>query len=625
MYKRQDIDRIDELVAGNEITIGSLRIMPILSDHSAAESFMFLIQADNFQILHTGDFRLHGLYREELLSSVKKLGKIDLLITEGTTLSRKENANKAYTEEVVEEFMRNCVYENKYCFTILSSTNFDRFKDISDSVDRYRMDNYPRGKYFVIDEFQKSLFEIAEKRLPDRYLFRTKTTYGKNIDAGMEDKGFIMMIRASKADHEALLRKYLEEYPEKTVLIYSMWSGYMKKGKLKELTDMARTKGCLRVIHSSGHVTKHDLESFIEMVESEKVIVIHTEKSEGLDNLKNQISIEDGETKEFDGRYMDKLRLSKKITRDDSGNCVILKLNGKTIKEDNMQTASNAFEGWACAIRAKENKEVVLDVDKETISEICLNDSEYTAAGNGHICRFLYRVIKFQEQYKWFSLTENLKGIVKDFNDYLSKKDISFVNNPPTKDAEDNSNKENLIESKLAEKQKLREIIGDTIDSDVYRQLPVGLFVNEKSKDNAIFTCGHSAIDLWSIKDDTISIVELKAKNRMIGIITEIFFYVNYMNDFISPRSQYRFEFAKPLKYSQDSDDRGYSKLYDSTKNEEIKKVVGIMLADDEDGFHTYIDQSVIDVMNDNEAKLKYMRAMYHITDFSIIKSKKEN
>lgn len=294
-----DIDRIDELVAGNEITIGSLRIMSILSDHSAAESFMFLIQADNFQILHTGDFRLHGLYREELLSSVKKLGKIDLLITEGTTLSRKEDANKAYTEEVVEDLMRNCIYENKYCFTILSSTNFDRFKDISDSVDRYRMDNYPRGKYFVIDEFQKSLFEIAEKRLPDRYLFRTKTTYGKNIDAGMEDKGFIMMIRASKADHEALLRKYLEEYPEKTVLIYSMWSGYMKKGKLKELTDMARDKGCLRVIHSSGHVTKHDLESFIEMVEPEKVIVIHTNKTEKIDNLKNQIPIEDGETKEF--------------------------------------------------------------------------------------------------------------------------------------------------------------------------------------------------------------------------------------------------------------------------------------------------------------------------------------
>ncbi|WP_027204368.1 hypothetical protein [Butyrivibrio fibrisolvens] len=321
---------------------------------------------------------------------------------------------------------------------------------------------------------------------------------------------------------------------------------------------------------------------------------------------------------------MAKVRISEKITRIDNGNTVSLLLNGNIIKDENMQMAGNAFEGWACAIRAIENKKVFLAVKEETIDILRLKKDEYAGRDNGHICRFLYRVIKFQDQYNnWFSISEDLKEIVDGFKDYLSAKDSFFVNNPPTKDAEDNSNKENIIESKLAERGKLKEIIGDTIDDEVYRQLPVGLFAIEKSKENSIFTYGHSAIDLWSIKDDTISIVELKTKNKMIGIITEIFFYANYINDFINPESQYRFEFSKPVEEDTIDSNRGYIKLYTSVKNKKIKKVIGIMLADDEDGFHTYIDQSVINVMNDNKANLKYIPRMYHIPDFNIVKSNK--
>lgn len=321
---------------------------------------------------------------------------------------------------------------------------------------------------------------------------------------------------------------------------------------------------------------------------------------------------------------MDEVSVSKKITRSGNGDSVTLLLNGKTIKDDNMQMAGNAFEGWAFAIKARENKKVILDVKKDTIDILRLNKNEYSGCGNGHICRFLYRVIKFQNQYgNWFSISDDLEKIVKNFNEYLIDKDNFFVNNPPTKDAEDNSNKENLIESKLAERGKLKEIIDDTIDDEVYRQLPVGLFAQDKCIENSVFTYGHSAIDLWSIKDDTISIVELKAKNKMIGIITEIFFYVNYINDFINPKSQYRFEVSKPAEEDTLDSNRGYLKLYTSVKKKEIKKVVGILLADDEDGFHTYIDQSLLNVMNDNKEKLNYRKEMYHIPDFNIVKSKK--
>jgi ribonuclease J len=300
LFTNIDIDRFTDLNAGEEITIGSLQITPILSDHSAAEAFMFLIKAGNFNILHTGDFRLHGRYREELLSRVKEIGRIDLLITEGTTLSRNEDKDTNYTEEYAENKIREYIYENKYCFIILSSTNFERFQGISDSIDRYRKDNKPKGKYFIVDRFQNILFKIAEKRLPERYSFKSKNTYGHNLDAGMEKIGFVMLIRAGNATHKALLRKYLKEYPEKTIIIYSMYTGYLKPGKLKRLTDLAHDKNRLRVVHSSGHVTKQDLASFIDTVAVKNVIVIHTEKNPEMEGLKNLMPVENGKILEFD-------------------------------------------------------------------------------------------------------------------------------------------------------------------------------------------------------------------------------------------------------------------------------------------------------------------------------------
>ena len=242
-YSEIDTDRIKELSVGNEVKIGSFLILPIRSDHSAAESFMFLIKTDGFNILHTGDFRLHGKYRDELLKNIKNLGEIDLLITEGTTLCRKKMDEENYTEEKVEELIKKCIYDNKYCFFILSSTNFDRFQGITNCIKSFRHDYKGQlGKYYVVDKFQDILLNIAEKHSPDKYSFKGHSFYSHYLDTGMEEKGFAMQFRTSKTEQEEIFMKYMTEYPDKTLLIYSMWSGYMERGKLKEVTDIARKK-----------------------------------------------------------------------------------------------------------------------------------------------------------------------------------------------------------------------------------------------------------------------------------------------------------------------------------------------------------------------------------------------
>ena len=76
---------------GAKIAFGDITVTPFLSDHGTYRSEMFLVEADGKRLLYTGDFRLHGLLRSELLSGLEPLrGGVDLLITEATCAGRAE-------------------------------------------------------------------------------------------------------------------------------------------------------------------------------------------------------------------------------------------------------------------------------------------------------------------------------------------------------------------------------------------------------------------------------------------------------------------------------------------------------------------------------------------------------
>jgi hypothetical protein len=64
------------------------------------------------------------------------------------------------------------------------------------------------------------------------------------------------------------------------------------------------------------------------------------------------------------------------------------------------------------------------------------------------------------------------------------------------------------------------------------RQLPVGVFRKSVNRENAIFTHGKSAVDIWGISANDLVIFELKAPgNEKIGVISELFFYAMVMKD----------------------------------------------------------------------------------------------
>lgn len=288
----------------------------------------------------------------------------------------------------------------------------------------------------------------------------------------------------------------------------------------------------------------------------------------------------------------------------------------------NMQDTRACFEAWCLIIKAKTEEqkkepklEIVLDV-----KDIKEADYDGKLPKNGHWGRFLYRILKFSEQYKyWFELSSTLGKIKDKFQNYLDSH--TFVTSAPDKKPKEdiaNSNLESYVEylfcdSISAQKDILNLHSVTTID----RQLPVSLFEGTKAKATGVFTGGKSAIDFWVLDGDTINVYELKSDNPMVGIITEIFFYSNYVYDvFISESMNH----GKGSVTHKAVEDRSYNKI-DGKK----KKVKGIMLSNsNRKGWHSSLDKptrnKVKEIMNANgmSGAIQYEFLKYQLNPLKI-------
>lgn len=251
--------------------------------------------------------------------------------------------------------------------------------------------------------------------------------------------------------------------------------------------------------------------------------------------------------------------------------------------------------------RAKKEPKLEIVLDVKDIKEA---DYDGKLPKNGHWGRFLYRILKFSEQYKdWFKLSEKLENLKDKFKTYLDSH--TFVTSAPDKEANDNlddlkNNLESYIEYVFWDSYRAqRDILKLDRGAIVGRQLPVSLFEGTKLNTNGVFTWGKSAVDFWALDGDTINVYELKVNNPMVGIITEIFFYSNYIHDvFIAG---YLNHTKGKVSHKTDVQLRNYDKITG-------KKVQGIMISnrrDDDKGWHTSLDEltrrKITDIMNTND------------------------
>ena len=259
---------------GEAFSIGDIRIRPLVIDHSAADSYMFVIEAEGKRVLYTGDFRMHGLRHHVLDKLVNTyIGEVDVLITEGTSLSR--DADDCISEAAVLEDISSYIQDGKYVFVICSSTNIDRIMGI--------WQNMPTDKVLICDAYQKRILDTVinnvyyESSLYCRHDSPLVLDKGKYPKYYM-DNGFVCLVRATE-NHIS----HIKEFPKDDVrIIYSMWTGYIEENLvLKNLLDTYPSYIC----HASGHVSKDDLIKFIELVNPDAIIPVHTDNPERLEEL----------------------------------------------------------------------------------------------------------------------------------------------------------------------------------------------------------------------------------------------------------------------------------------------------------------------------------------------------
>ena len=281
-------EKIKAFSALDKIKIGNMTVTPLMVDHSAFDAYMFVIDTGGCRILHTGDFRLHGKrgsVTPKMLTTYAK--NIDIIICEGTMMSR--FGESPISEYELQQKAKALMKTSKYVFVLCSSTHIDR-------IGVFYHAN-PKGRLFICDDYQRKQLETVRNAHADKshfYNFNKLYTYGKNLDAHMEEKGFCMMIR-----NTPYFNKILEKYKNRCLIIYSMWSGYLDdRAKNQSLCDfLAPYK--YEALHTSGHATAEDIRLVYDTVKPKKGLVpMHTETPEAFRKIipkEKIIIIEDGE------------------------------------------------------------------------------------------------------------------------------------------------------------------------------------------------------------------------------------------------------------------------------------------------------------------------------------------
>lgn len=296
------------MLAEIPIIIEDIKITPYIVDHSAYNSLMLLIESDGKKVLHTGDFRNNGYKGKYLKDTLKKIGKVDIVITEGTSFDRINKKNK--TEEELSKEAYEVMKKYNQIFVLQSGTNIDRITTMYKASKKAR-------KLLVEDIFIANLTKLTKSSIPNPLTFEDVYTYiplkryinkdsefyykyiepfnKKNAITKMFNNDYVLNVRTSMIND---LKKFKEkELITNACLIYSMWDGYRKKEEFKKFLNEVEKLGINIVyLHTSGHASINTIKEVVNILKSNIVIPIHTKnKMKAKEIFKNSVILNDNE------------------------------------------------------------------------------------------------------------------------------------------------------------------------------------------------------------------------------------------------------------------------------------------------------------------------------------------
>ncbi len=281
---------------------GDIKVYAYMGDHSSYNSCMFLVEGDNKKLLHTGDFRNHGRKNEVIKHSLKSIGKVDMLITEGTTLTRL--IDKYMSEVELEDKAVKIMKKYDQVLVMQSSTNIDRTAS-------FLRASIKSNKKFILDLFSYHLQDIINRFInvdnvnvylwmPYKYKNRPDWFKEKYMDIENNLLGaypfFTIEVKESMlVDIKKLYEKGLLK---NACIIYSMWEGYIEKEERinRFIQELKKMNIDIINLHTSGHADKQAFKELNRITNPNETIIIHTEDcSKGKSIFNNVVDAKDNE------------------------------------------------------------------------------------------------------------------------------------------------------------------------------------------------------------------------------------------------------------------------------------------------------------------------------------------
>ena len=321
------VKRGRKIEEGNLCTLNEysskFEIKPYDVDHSLYGATAFILECDT-PLAYTGDFRMHGKKADKSRKFIEDAKNTSILITEGTRASRE------YIHESEEIVFDNClgaVQESKdLVIADFSARNFERleaFQEIAKKV----------GRTLIISTKDAYLLKALEKadginRMKNTLIYKELKTGGRYwedqyLKNEIGEENYIDPTKISNAPEQYLLcfslfdmKHLLDIKPEQGTYVYSSSEAFEEESEYDFLRltkwletfrfkifgyEIVEKQGreiprFIKGYHASGHVSRKDIRKFIETIDPDVIIPVHTDNPNWFyENFDNVIKIKEGQ------------------------------------------------------------------------------------------------------------------------------------------------------------------------------------------------------------------------------------------------------------------------------------------------------------------------------------------
>jgi len=307
--------------AWEPFVIGDFRITPYLVDHSAADAYSFLVEAEGKRLFYSGDLRSHGRKGILFENLVKRpIPRIDIMFLEGTMMHR--NNDLFPDEKAVEKKIVEIISQQKNISFILSSSqNIDRIvsayrackrtekilvidiytawvlEQVREFTDNVPSMDWPEVRVYADYSQDQKLKATPEyfgdfrKRL---YLRRIKSQELQSAPSAFLYFGKVSSFRKIEAFKKA---------GQPVNVIYSQWLGYLDGShadyfgcdKISAYREDPEVN--LVYAHTSGHAPVEDLQRLAAALKPRTLVPIHTDDADSFGKtFENVVTLRDGST-----------------------------------------------------------------------------------------------------------------------------------------------------------------------------------------------------------------------------------------------------------------------------------------------------------------------------------------